>query len=93
MKNISDILQQEFVGINAKVERSVNSSLLGISGRVVDETKKMLVIRQENKDKAIAKGVAVFCFTMPDGTVVEIDGRVIMGRPEDRVKRKIRRRW
>ena len=93
MKVTSDILQQELIGTDVKVERSANSSLLGISGRVIDETKNTLVIRQENKDKSIAKGVAIFRFTILDGTVVEINGRVIVGRPEDRVKRKVRRRW
>jgi ribonuclease P protein subunit POP4 len=93
MKVTSDILQQEFIGTYAKVEESTNSSLLGISGRVVDESKNTLVIQHENRNKAIAKGITVFRFTMSDGTIVEINGRMIVGRPEDRVKKRIRRRW
>jgi len=86
-------VQGEFIGLNAKVVKSTNPSYVGITGKVIDETRNTLVIRHENEDKVVFKGVAVFHFTTPDGTVVEVDGNVIMGRPEDRVKRRLRRRW
>jgi ribonuclease P protein subunit POP4 len=41
----------------------------------------------------VVKDSSVFHFTMPDGTIVEVDGKVILGRPEDRLKKKIKRRW
>ncbi|MDH5634533.1 MAG: ribonuclease P protein component 1 [Candidatus Bathyarchaeota archaeon] len=81
------------MGLKAKVVRSSNPSYLGISGRVIDETRNTLVIRHQNKDKVIVKEAAVFQFNLPDGTVVEIEGNVILGRPEDRVKKRQKRRW
>ena len=39
------------------------------------------------------KDISTFHFYFPDGTVVEIDGKAIVGRPENRVKRRVRRRW
>jgi len=86
-------VQGEFIGLNAKVVKSTNPNYVGIGGRVIDETRNTLVIRRENEDKIIVKNVAVFHFTMPDGTVVEVDGNLIVGRPEDRVKKRLRRRW
>ena len=93
MKVTPAILQHEFIGLRAKVVRSPNRYYRGISGKVIDETRNTLVILHKGRRKTIIKELAVFYFTLPDGTVVEIDGRMIVGRPEDRVKKRIRRRW
>jgi len=88
-----DILQSELIGLHARVARSPHADYLGIKGKVIDETRKTLVILHRNERKIVIKGVAVFHFTMPNGTIMEIDGKAIVGRPEDRVKRQVRRRW
>jgi len=93
MRVTSAFVQGEFIGLNAKVVKSTNPNYVGIRGKVVDETRNTLVIRQENEDKIVVKNVAVFHFTTLDGTVVEVDGNLIVGRPEDRVKKRLRRRW
>ncbi len=93
MKVTPRIVQREFIGLNAEVVRSSNPSYVGISGKVVDETRNVLVIMHQNEKKAIIKNTAVFHFTTPDGTVVEINGKVIVGRPEDRIKKRVRRLW
>jgi len=93
MKITPDFVQNEFIGLNAKVVKSTNPNYVGISGKVIDETRNTLVIRHENKDKVVVKNVTVFHLTMPDGTIVEVDGNIILGRPEDRVKKRVRRLW
>ena len=93
MKITPSILQHELIGLNARVVKSLHPNYVGIAGRVIDETRNTLVIQYENERKIVAKSVVVFYFTMPDGTVVEIDGKAIVGRPENRIKKKIRRRW
>lgn len=93
MKIAPTILQHELIGLNARVVKSSHPNYVGIAGRVIDETRNTLVIRHENKGKTVTKRVAIFHFTMPDGTVIEIDGKAIVGRPEDRIKKRIRRRW
>jgi len=93
MKVTPAVLQQCFIGLNAKVTESSNSEYIGINGKVVDETRNTLIISHEGKEKTIIKDVAVFHFTLPDGTVIEIDGKSIVGRPENRVKKKVKRRW
>jgi len=93
MKIAPVILQHELIGLNARVVKSLHPDYVGIAGRVIDESRNTLVIRHENKRKTVTKRVAVFHFTMPDGTVIEVDGKAIVGRPEDRVKKRIRRRW
>ena len=88
-----DIIKEEFIGLWAEVVASKHPGYVGIRGRVIDETRNMLVIEHEGRRKMVPKAVCTFHFTWPDGTVVEIDGRLIVGRPEDRLKKRIRRLW
>ena len=93
MKITPDLLQQEFVGLDAKVVKSSNPSQIGISGKIIKETRNTLVILHKNVEKTVIKDVAVFHLITPNGTVVEMDGKAIVGRPENRLKKRIRRRW
>jgi ribonuclease P protein subunit POP4 len=93
MKITASIVQCEFMGLEAKVVKSSNSHVVGIKGKVVDETRKTFTILRDGKRKVVVKETSVFEFVMPDGTVVEIDGKVILGRPEDRIKKRPRRLW
>jgi len=87
------IVQHELIGLNAKIVKSSHPNYVGIEGKVINETRNTIIITHGNKNKTIVKETAVFHFTMPDGTIVEINGKIIVGRPEDRIKKKIRRRW
>ena len=87
------IVQHEFIGLETKVVKSSNPDLLGITGKVVDETRNTFTILHDNKEKVVVKEIAVFDFALPDGTIVEMDGKVIMGRSEDRLKKRPRRIW
>ncbi len=94
MRVSPSILQHEFIGLRAKVARSTNPYYKKVSGRVIDETRNTIVILNDKGErKVIVKGEAVFHFTLQDGTVVEVEGKAIIGRPEDRVKRRVRRLW
>jgi len=87
------ILQCELIGLNAKVVKSSHPNYVGIGGRVINETHNTIVITHGKKNKTIVKNTAVFQFTMLNGTIVEINGKAIVGRPEDRIKKRLRRRW
>ena len=43
------------------------------------------------REKLIQKDVSVFQFKVPDGTIVEIDGKILLNRPEDRIKRRYKK--
>lgn len=87
------ILQSELIGLKAKVVKSTNHDTIGISGKIVDETRNTLVIRQGDDDKTVAKDTTVFQLTLRDGSLVEVEGNALLGSPENRVKKKLRRRW
>jgi ribonuclease P protein subunit POP4 len=93
MKVTPSIVQHEFIGLEATVIKSSNPTTVGITGKVVDETRNTFTILQNNAQKVVVKDTSVFDFVLQDGTVVEIDGKVIMGRPEDRIKKHPRRLW
>jgi ribonuclease P protein subunit POP4 len=93
MKVTASVVQHEFIGLDVKVVKSSNPAVVGIAGRVVDETRKTFTVIHDGKRKVIIKDTSVFEFVLLDGIVVEIDGKVICGRPEDRVKRRPRRLW
>jgi ribonuclease P protein subunit POP4 len=82
-----NLLRHELIGLEAKVVDSSNPSLLGAHGRVVDETKEMLVMELDGKSRSIPKSTSTFLMTLPGGEKVEIDGKRIVGRPEDRIKK------
>ena len=87
------IVQHEFIGLKTTVVSNLNSNMVGITGKVVDETRNTFTILQGNSKKVVAKDASVFDFVLADGTVVEIDGKVIIGRPENRLKKRPRRLW
>jgi len=93
MKVTASIVQHEFIGLETKVVKSSNPQVVGIAGRVVDETRNTITILHKGKRRVVIKDTSVFDFVMPDGTVVEIDGKVIVGRSEDRIKKRPRRLW
>lgn len=93
MKVDPDIVRCEFIGAQAKVARSEHRDYAGISGKIIDETRNTFTILSNGIGKAIVKKLAIFHFTFPDRTVIEINGKLLVGRPEDRLKKHIRRLW
>ncbi len=93
MKITPAIISHEFIGTQSRIAQSSHAGYLGISGRIVDETKNTFLIQHENETKRIIKDISVFQFTFSDGTVVEIDGKLLVGKPEDRLKKTIKRLW
>jgi len=93
MKVTPDVIRYEFIGTEAKVAKSRHPGYVGISGKIIDETRKTFTILHEGKRKIVVKDSAFFRFRFSDGTIVEIDGKILLGRPEDRLKKRIRRLW
>lgn len=87
------ILRQDLIGLKAKVVRSPNMDCMNVDGRVIDETRNTVKILHGNKAKTIVKHTAVFHFTAENGPILEVDGKALIGRPEDRIKKRVKRRW
>jgi ribonuclease P protein subunit POP4 len=80
-----DFMRQEFIGLDIEV---VESSCPGhlLHGKVVDETKNMLAISCQGRERWIPKSGHEFVFTY-QGERIRVPGSEIQHRPEDRIKR------
>ncbi|HMK94736.1 MAG TPA: ribonuclease P protein subunit [Candidatus Limnocylindrales bacterium] len=93
MKVTPDIICYEFIGAEGKVAKSPHEDYVGVGGRVIGETKNTFIFLRENQRRSVIKESAIFNFKFDDGTVVQIDGKLLVGRPEDRLKKTIKRLW
>ncbi len=86
-----NVLGHELIGLEAEVLASPDRGKAGIKGKIVDETRNLLVIEERGSEKKIPKNEAKFMLKMGDEKK-EIDGRKIVARPEDRVKLFLKRK-
>jgi ribonuclease P protein subunit POP4 len=93
MKISPDIINGEFVGTEGRITESRHSGYVGISGKIVNESKNTFTIMHGGTVKIVVKETAIFRFKVSDGTVVEIDGKLLVGKPEDRLKKHVKRLW
>ena len=84
-----NLVRHELIGLDVEVKESSNKSHIGLSGKVVGETYSTLKIETNRGEKVIPKDIAIFIFMLPNGTKVQVDGKVLIGRPEDRIKKKL----
>ncbi|MBC7219085.1 MAG: ribonuclease P protein component 1 [Hadesarchaea archaeon] len=83
-----NILRHELIGLEAQVVSSSDPNLLGTYGKILDETKDMLVIEHMTAAKIVPKSGSTFEIKLPDGQTVVVEGNKLVGRPEERVRRK-----
>ncbi len=81
-KNLKDMMRSEFIGSEIEVIDSKNKSLIGLKGKVINETKNTLTIKTKDSRKKIIK----------EQITIKINEKVINGekisiRPEERIKK------
>jgi len=84
--NRKDVIKSELIGTTIKIVDSKNPSLIGKEGKIVDETKNSFKIAHKNKIKVILKDQIIFEIKI-NGQAIKVDGKSLVGRPEDRVKK------
>lgn len=89
-RNASNIIRHEFMGLFCDIAKSKNRSQEGVSGRVVDETMKIIVIETKKGRKRIQKRGTIFRFCLSKAKVC-VNGNYIIARPEDRIKKKFKK--
>ncbi|MEK6986617.1 MAG: ribonuclease P protein subunit [Candidatus Thermoplasmatota archaeon] len=80
-----NLRKHELIGLQVRVVRATDPGQRDLSGRVVDETRNMLVVEVGGVDKRIPKQGSLFRFDVQGG--LEVEGDEIRFRPEDRVKK------
>lgn len=77
----------ELIGLEVEVARSTDRKMVGMKGKVVDETRNTLVVESGGREKVLPKAACVFRFTLPGGEKAEAEGRMLAVAPEDRPKK------
>jgi ribonuclease P protein subunit POP4 len=84
MRNRTNLHKHELVGLPCRVVHASDGGMVGMEGKVIDETRETLIFEGE---RTVPKRGTSFEFTLPDGEAVVLDGSGLAFRPEDRVKR------
>jgi ribonuclease P protein subunit POP4 len=88
LRTKNNILFSTFIDLEVEITNSSQHELVGLKGRVVDETKNLLIIQKaDGKNVKIPKVSSIFVFTLDDGSKLEILGKKIAFRPEERPKK------
>lgn len=87
-----NILRHELIGLDVKIGKSTDPTQKGLKGKVIDETYNTLKIEtNKGKERTIPKKNSLFIFTLPNKTKVQVEGKLLVSRPEDRIKKKFPR--
>jgi len=89
--NANTLIRHELIGLTARISACTNGPMCGIKGTVIDESKNMLTLSNNDGRIMIPKNTCTFTFTLNDATLVQVDGYRLLGRPENRLKSKVRR--
>lgn len=85
-----NLVRHELIGLGVCVHSSSNPDAQEISGRVVDESRNTLTLETpEGREVSLVKDQCTFSFAIPSGERVRVDGKLLVARPEDRIKKKL----
>jgi ribonuclease P protein subunit POP4 len=85
-----DLIRHELIGLKCIVSEASDPSLVGCEGEVVDETRNMLILRKGTRERKVPKANTTFRFAL-DKWIVDVNGTILVGRPEDRIKKHVPR--
>ena len=85
-----NITAHEWIGLKVKIAKSTDPSLRGLEGVIRDETMNTFTIEANGKLRQVQKQKTTFRAQLPTENV-EVDGSLLRFRPEDRVKKGLRK--
>ncbi len=85
-----NVTSHELIGLDVTIVDSSNGDIVGMRGRVIDESRNVLMIESDGREKMAAKHSNTFEFTLPNGTLARVNGDLLIARPEDRVAKRQR---
>ena len=88
MITADNITSHEFIGLNTEIVKSTNPQVIGLNGRIINETKSMFTINTEEGVKSIAKSTNSWKFSIGNKNVV-VEGTKITKRSFDRLGAKV----
>ncbi len=86
MRSPTNIARHEFIGLDVVVVDAQNKNLIGIEGEIVDETRNTFILETKQGEKKVLKKGTSFKVTLDTQEII-IKGDILVGRPEDRIKK------
>ena len=90
MITAQNITAHEWIGLKVKVAKSTDPTLQGLEGIVRDETMNTFTIEANGKLRQVQKQKTTFRAELSTENV-EVNGSLLRFRPEDRVKKGLRK--
>ncbi len=87
-----NVIRHELIGLDVLVVHASNPTQEGFKGRIIDETRNLLIIEGGCGVRRIPKRMSIVRVTLPDGRLVEVDGSVLVMAPERRITVQIKNR-
>ena len=88
-----NIVRHELTGLATHIVESKDPNLECRNGVILGESKELIHLDTKKGVINVPKSICVFNITLPSGIVVRVDGSILRGRPEDRMKKRINRSW
>ena len=79
----------ELIGLEIEVTNSRNPHLIGLKGKIVDETRNMLAISKNNEEIKLIKDQITIAADI-NNRKIAISCALLVGRPEERLKKKFK---
>ena len=83
-----NITRHELIGLDTSIVKSNNSQMVGLRGKIIDETKSMFAIQTATGVKSIPKQNSIWQFNL-NGTSALVDGNTIAKRSFERMGVKV----
>ncbi len=90
MNQITGLLKGELIGRDILLRRLSDGTIT--KGKIIDETKNTVIVKQGNTQKRLIKALYAFEFEL-GGRTLSVDGKHFQKRPEERIKTKLMKRW
>ncbi|MBM3309705.1 MAG: ribonuclease P protein subunit [Candidatus Altiarchaeales archaeon] len=85
-----NVLRHELIGLQAKIAQAKHKPYEKIVGTITGESRNTITIKQKGVEKKIPKESITLELTFDEKTRVSVDGKLLLARPEDRIKKKIK---
>ena len=81
--NLSMQCEFDLIGKNVTISESKNKEIVGINGKIIMETKNMIIINTKNGRRNIPKNI---CQLSNNGEVIQTDSTKLKKRPHERLE-------
>ncbi|MDC0168238.1 ribonuclease P protein subunit [Candidatus Nitrosopelagicus sp.] len=81
--NLTTQCEFDLIGQEVTISDSKNNEIIGINGKIIMETKNMIIINTKNGKRSIPKNI---CQLSNNGEVIQTDSTKLNKRPHERLE-------